>query len=218
MILNEIQKQEIADYVKSVTRYMETYDEVYDHILSSLSASKYESFNLGLVFNVIDEDFGGIEKLKEQEEGSQKSLYRKFHGDMIWEIVKTLKSSESLGLLVLGCIFYYGGGSFEFKRNIVLIGIVVLMLTPVMMFLFKVCIKERRQIKRSISNYALRYSSFFGMNVATSMFFFFLTRDAIFTVSSGTQFIVMLGLCFFLSVYLRAYLKVCRNSLKLKRS
>lgn len=36
MILNEIQKLEIADYVKSTTRYIETYDEVYDHVLSAL--------------------------------------------------------------------------------------------------------------------------------------------------------------------------------------
>lgn len=216
MILNEIQKQEVADYVKSITRYMETYDEVYDHILSSLGSSEHESFNLGLVFDIIDEDFGGIEKLKLQEESSQRSLYRNFHIDMIWEIVKTLKSLESLGLLVLGCIFYYGGASLQFKRSIVLISLAVIMLTPIMLFLFKVYIKERRQIKRSISNYALRYSSFFGMNVATSMFFFFLTRDPIFKVSPGTQFIIMLCLYFFLSVYLRAYLKVFRKSLKLK--
>jgi hypothetical protein len=216
MILNEIQKQEVADYVKSITRYMETYDEVYDHILSSLSSAKHESFNMVLVFGIIDEDFGGIEKLKQEEDSSQKVLNRNFHINMIWEMVRTFKSLESLCLLVLGFVFYYGGSSLEFKRKIVLISLVVIMLTPIILFLFKVFIKERRRIKPSINDYALRYSSFFGMQVATSMFFAFLVREPIFKLAPGTQFIVMLCLYFFLSVYLRAYMKVFSKSLKLK--
>lgn len=216
MILNEIQKHEIADYVKGITRYMETYDELYDHILSSLSSEKHASFNLGIVFNIIDEDFGGLEKIKQEEESSQKALYRSFRTSMVWEMVKTFKSIESLGLLVLGCVFYFGGASLEFKRNIVLISLVVMMLTPVMLYLYKTCIKERGRIKPSISNYALRYSSFFGMNTATSMYFVFLIRDPIFKLAPGTQFIIMLCLYFFLSVYLRAFIKVYRKPLKLK--
>ena len=218
MILNEIQKQDIADYVRAITRYMETYDELYDHILSSLSSENHESFNMGLVFKIINEDFGGIEKIKQEEENSQRALYRNFHTSIIWEMVKTFKSLESLGLLVLGCVFYYGGASLEFKRRIVLISLVVMMLTPIILFLYKVCIKERRRIKPSISNYALRYSSFIGMHTATSMFFGFLAKDPIFKVAPGTQFIIMLCLYFLLSVYLRAYLKVFRKPLKLKLS
>jgi hypothetical protein len=218
MILNEIQKQDIADYVRAITRYMETYDELYDHILSSLSSENHESFNMGLVFKIINEDFGGIEKIKQEEECSQKALYRSFHTSMIWEMVKTFKSLESLCLLVLGCVFYYGGATYELKKNIVLISLVVMMLTPIILYLFKVFIKERKRIKPSINNYALRYSSFFGMNVATSMFFAFLVREPIFELAPGTQFIIMLCLYFFLSVYLRAYVKVFRKPLKLKLS
>jgi hypothetical protein len=55
MILNEIQKQDVADYVRAITRYMETYDELYDHILSSLSSEHHESFNMGHLGN--GEDF-----------------------------------------------------------------------------------------------------------------------------------------------------------------
>jgi hypothetical protein len=216
MILNEIQKQEVADYVRAITRYMETYDELYDHILSSLSSENHESFNMGLVFKIINEDFGGIEKIKQEEECSQKALYRSFHTSMIWEMVKAFKSLESLCLLVLGCVFYYGGATYELKKNIVLISLVVMIFTPVILYVYKACYKEKGHIKPSNSNYALRDASFFGMNAAMSMYFVFLTKDPIIKASTGTQFIIMLCLYFFLSVYLRAYLSVFRKSYKLK--
>lgn len=216
MILNEIQRLEIADYVKSITRYIETYDEVYDHVLSSLTSRKHESFSMDLVFEIIDEDFGGVGNMKLEEESSQKALYRNFHTSMIWEMVKTFKSLESLLLLVLGCMFYYVGASFELKRTIILISLSVMMLTPVMSYLYKAFFKERGFIKPSKGNHALRDASFFGMNAATSMFFVFLTKDPIIKVYPSTQFIILLGLYFFLSIYLRAYMKVFRKSLRLK--
>lgn len=219
MILNETQKQEIADYVGIITRYMETYNELYDHILSALSAEKYESFNMSMVFNIIDEDFGGIKKIKLEEGNSQKALYKSFSASLKREMLNTFKFPAmltNLAYLGFGYILYHSGevsGKFSLAFKLISVAIMII---PLLLYWVKTLIIDRRRTKPSISNYALRYTSLLGMNFATSVILVFIAKHPLISLSSNAQFMILFGLYYLLSIYFRAYLKIYFRSIKLQ--
>lgn len=219
MILNETQKQEVADYVSGITRYIETYNEIYDHVLSALEQEEQKSFQIGLVSYIIDKDFGGAAKIQVEEQNSRIALYSSFSGTLKREMLNTFKFPaviNNIALLILGLIFYSGGAKSELLVPLAFIGSIVMMFTPIILMVYKTCIKERGQLKPSVSTYALQYTAIFGMNTAGCLFYLFAAREAIITLEVSTQIALMLGVYFILSIYLRAFLKIYSKSLRLK--
>jgi hypothetical protein len=219
MILNETQKQEIADYVFSITRYMETYNELFDHILSALSTDKSESFNMGLVFKIIEEDFGGIEKIKLEEEISRKALSKSFKLSLAREMLNSFKFPgiiSHLAYLAFGYILYdsgTAGGKFALAFKLLSVTIIIM---PMLLYGIKALILDKGRIKPAISNYALLYTSMLGMNFATTIILTFLTKNAVITLTNNTQLLIVFGSYFLLSTYFTAYLKIYKRTIKWK--
>lgn len=219
MILNEAQQQEVADYVSGITLYIETYNEIYDHVLSALEQEEQGPFQIGLVLHIIEKDFGGAAKIKEEEQHNRTALYSSFSGTLKTEMLNTFKFPaviNNIALLTLGLLFYFGGAKSETLVSVAFVGSIIMTFTPIILMVYKTCIREKGQSKPSVSTYALQYTAMFGMNTAGCLFYLFAARDAIFTLEHSTQIALILGVYFFLSVYLRAFLKVYRKSLRLK--
>ena len=219
MILNEIQKQEVADYVKSITRYMETYNEVYDHLLSALEQEQQATFHMSLVKDVVNSDFGGEKQIRQEEESARQALYGSFSKMLKQELLNTFKFPailNNLALLSLGLIFYFGKANSQTIVSVSIAGTLIILLVPLLLFVYKSYILERQQAKPSISSYALRYNALFGLNTATCVFYVSFSWDVLTAMEPGVLVAIMSGTYFFLSVFLRAYLKMYNSALRLK--
>jgi hypothetical protein len=82
MVLTLENKLEIVDYIGGVPKYQETFDEVYDHIISALSSTENAEFNIGLVRDIVNEDFGGFEQIVLNETEFEKRFVRTCMGDV----------------------------------------------------------------------------------------------------------------------------------------
>lgn len=220
MILNEIQKQEIADYVKSITRYMETYDEVYDHLLSAVEQEQQATFHMSLIKDVINSDFGGEKQIRQEEENTRQALYGGFSKMLTREMLNTFKFPailNNLALLSLGLILYFCNANSQTIVSVSIAGTLIILLIPLLLFVYKSYILERQQAKPSVSHYALRYNALFGLNAATCVFYVSFSWDVLTAVEPGVLVAIMCGAYYFLSVFLRAYLKMYNNALRLKQ-
>ncbi|MEO8886013.1 MAG: hypothetical protein ABI367_08115 [Mucilaginibacter sp.] len=66
----------LQDNLRKVLTYRETYEEVYDHILSAL-ANEPDNINIGDALNkIIQNDFGGYEKLSRLEKTIKRALVK----------------------------------------------------------------------------------------------------------------------------------------------
>ncbi|QNR85510.1 hypothetical protein H9N25_03270 [Pedobacter riviphilus] len=73
MRLTAQQHQEIKGYIFDVPKYIETYNEVYDHVVNALE-DKDEAYSTELVAKIINDDFGSFNEIKQQEELYQKQI------------------------------------------------------------------------------------------------------------------------------------------------
>lgn len=221
MKLTEIQKQEIADYVAANTVYIETYNELYDHVLSALAEEDQDTFHMGLVTDVINSDFGDVKQIRQQEENTRQALYGSFSKMLKRELLNTFRFPaimHNLALLSLGLLFYFGEASSQTIVSVTIAGSLIILLIPLLLFVYKAYILERREAKPSVSNYALRYNALFGLNTATLVFYLSFSWDVLTALEPGILVAIMWATCFFLSIFLRAFLKMYNSALKFKLS
>ncbi|WP_295655655.1 hypothetical protein [uncultured Mucilaginibacter sp.] len=89
MKLNEEQLQDLKQELRYATRYQETYDELLDHVVTAIDNmdTKEELYATTLTKNIIDNEFGGYEALKDMEKNHARlvmSAMSKKH----WENIK----------------------------------------------------------------------------------------------------------------------------------
>lgn len=219
MNLDEIQKQKIADHIKGITAFAETYNELYDHVLSAIGSENHHTFSMDVVANILDEDFGGPSKIKLEEQNHMKELSQSFSGLLRREMLDTFKFPAIAANLIMLAVCYlaYSYGAAEgAKIKVLTATLIISMFIPPLLYFVKVYIIDKGQTKPSIKNPALKSMSLFGMNVATFLTFAFLIPEPLFSLSPVTRYLILLGAYFLLGVYIRAYLKIFNNTLKLK--
>jgi hypothetical protein len=103
---NQQQKQQLQEYLRKGLKYRETYEEVYDHILTVLESKPVGIPFAGTVNAIIREDFGGSNNLWVVENNCRKGVEKA----MIRKYVNYLKSffkiSSLIYIIPLLCIFY----------------------------------------------------------------------------------------------------------------
>jgi len=174
---------------------------------------------MDVVAKILDEDFGGTSKIKLEEENHQKELSRSFSRFLKREMFNTFTFpaiTGNLTILALCYLLYTGEAGEETKINVLGATLIILMFIPFLMYMVKAYIIDRNQIKPSIKNSALKSISLLGMDVAVFVTFAFLPTESLFDLSMATKFLILLGTYLLLSIYIRAYLKVYNNTLKLK--
>jgi hypothetical protein len=89
MKLNKSQKAEVSKLVYDNVKYNETYQEVLDHVISSLESELDEKITFHQKLNQIwDEDFGGYENLPILEKQREKEVNKQI-GKRHFEIFKS---------------------------------------------------------------------------------------------------------------------------------
>jgi hypothetical protein len=217
MMLTPGNKQEIADYIGGVIRYQETFDEVYDHILSGVCVCHNPEFSISNVREIVEVDFGGLQQITENEKEYERTFLRSCMRDLKEQMLRSFKFPAILihVFLLLVCVFvfqysaYFSVGIREFAEAI-LLGLIVLS----GIYLFNRYVYRRTQkpsIKFKFIEWAVCICSAFSFN----MTMLFLNKNSIFELSPEVKFLIAAAMFLTLTNFLIAYYKVYHTRLRI---
>jgi hypothetical protein len=111
MRLSRKQLEEVDSYLYGLTKYRETFQELKDHVLSALRDLDASTFDLQLVKDIVDEDFGGQDHLLKYEALCMRSSTRQYLRLLGMEMLNTFKWSGLVrNLFVIWfCAMIYDG-------------------------------------------------------------------------------------------------------------
>jgi hypothetical protein len=122
------QKQLLQDNLKEILTYRETYEEVYDHILSAL-ANEPDDITIGDAINkIMRNDFGGYKKLQQLEKTIKKALVK----DTLQQYCKLLGTYFQVPALFYTIIFIGTIWYFISMMNLSILGWAILLLVPML--------------------------------------------------------------------------------------
>ncbi len=210
------QKQEVKDWIFIVPKYRETFNELYDHILNALKDIE-APFNTNLVDEIVLKDFGGYQMVAENEKIYRNVIGKRYMKFFNLEMLNTFKWPgifSNLSVLTLCLMFYFSARNTNFDtKNIILSSIIIC--SFVLLFgLARIIINRIKYLKVSILDDYLMHIYTFGISIVTIFVIFFLGKDSSVETSGHTKLIITLGIYFFSSVYVRAFIKFYNQKLK----
>jgi hypothetical protein len=212
MRLTEEQKAEIRDYIVTVPKFRETYNELYDHILNALEDSE-TTFSIDEVIAVVNRDFGGFNEIVYQEKIYQKEIGKKYNLYFRSQFLETLRWYGIWPFLFCAIIFY-GSQTKPFNIKYMLLGTIICFVCVAVVGFAKIVINRVRYSKYSILDSYLGLECSFGIAVVNTFLHLVLKED-IFNLSDNGKLIAMLSIYFFCVIYVRTFLKTYKTKFKI---
>lgn len=216
MVLTLENKLEIVDYIGGVPKYQETFDELYDHIISALAYSENSEFNIGLVREIVEADFGGFEQIKTNETAFEKAFVQTCMGDIKRELVAAFRFPGILVnmlLLLVSFLIYRMLDQYEYGLK-VLVGFIYLgMFILLIEYVFTRYFLNPNSKPTVRIKFMITFLALCG-NVITSANLFFLNAAPIFGVSSNVKHFLATAIFFLFSNLFFAYSKVYKKRLR----
>jgi len=209
MKLTEDQLAEIRVYIFHKPRFRETYNELYDHILNSLEDMEGE-FNMSMVTNIVNNDFGGFDKIQAHEELYQKEVTRKYKRLLWKEMLNTFKFPDILGnfiLLGLTIILYSASLNLDISTKSMYQALIIVAIVPMSLYLIKRFIVDRKHSKLSIKYDVMHHMWLLGF-FFSQLILALVNFQSYIHLSLHGSFIIASVFFFISSVYIRAYNKL----------
>jgi hypothetical protein len=208
MRLTEEQKQEIKDYIVSVPRFRETFNELYDHLVNSFENNEVE-FSIDEVNRIVNADFGGFSEIVSQEKLYQKELSKKYNKHFRQEMLNTFKWPQLIGnaiVLALCLIMYHQGKSVLLNLKPMLSAIIILVYGIAIFGFSKIIRNKFKHAKYSILDNYFGYACSFGV-IFVNPSIHALNKNNSFGIGDQARLLILLSVFFFCSVYVRAFIK-----------
>lgn len=215
MKLSSVEKKEISDYVFTIGRYVETYNEVYDHVLNAL-AEMPGTFQINLVQQIVEVDFGGVKVIRKQENSYQKQIKRRYLRLLGVEMLATFKPRAilpNLILLLLCYVLYSSNANLPALFKTIYLSILVLIVMAGLFWIVYRYIIHRKTKKDSIKSELLFGLLFLPIGFINVFFNMLLTGDHTHISINGIH-ISLLAIFFLTSIYLRALMKLYTEKIK----
>lgn len=212
MELTEEQKAEIQGYIVTVPVYRETYNELYDHILNAL-ADQEGIYHIDEVLKVVDNDFGGFNKVVEQEEIYHKEIGKKFNKQFRLQFFDTLKW-QGIGLLIVCLILYYSNKTSPFYIKPMVSASTICLMSVTIFGYARIIVNAVRFSKYSILDGHLGYACSFGLST-TNLFLGGFINGHILELSDNNKLIAILILFSFASIYAITFIKFYARKFKI---
>jgi hypothetical protein len=217
MELNSTQKKAIGDYIFGITRYIETYNEIYDHVLNAIDQED-GIFGMEAVIQIINRDFGGKAGVRQQEESFQKQLKLSHLRLIGLQMIDSFRPSQLLPNLIvmLLCFILY-------TANLQLISLfktVYFSILSLLVFAGIVWIVYRYVLNRQTMKDSLKGELIFGLIfLPISLINIFAnalpSRTLSINVSVDGKNLLALVIFFFLAIYLQSFFRLYKEKLKL---
>ena len=215
MKLTEIEKEEAKNWIISVPKYRETYNELYDHILNSLKDMD-GTFSTDIVDEIVLKDFGGYQAVVTEEKLYQISSGKQYNKIFRNEFINTFKWPRNIGnviILVLCIILYYNFETTYFTIKAILLSALICFVSVAIFGFSKIILNKRKYFKYSILDNYLAYTSTFGLIMTNWLMGSFISKHSFLDINSDTKLIITLFLFFFSSVYVRAFINFYNQKL-----
>lgn len=209
MQLNELEKKEIEEYIFTVGKYIETYNEVYDHVLNTL-AEIPGPYQINLVQKIIEVDFGGTKTIRKQENIYQKQIKRRYVKLIGLEMLYTFKLRQvlpNLMLLLLCYVLYVNNTNVAALFKTIYLSFLILIVLVGLFWIIYRYVIHRKTKKDSIKSELIFGLLFLPLGFINIFFNMVLTKENT-SISLNTQHIILLALFFVISVYIRAFMKL----------
>ena len=108
------EKQWLQDYLNKALRYRETYDEIYDHILTALEHESAAEFFETTVYNVIEKEFGGSNNMLYMEVQSKRAISPEIKMQYRRKFTEWFKLPLVAYTLIITAFNFYFSGSKHF--------------------------------------------------------------------------------------------------------
>ncbi len=171
MIVTQAQQESIREVLWHNLKFKETFDELYDHILTSIEHTETsEKPPHEIAADIIKNEFGGWEKLKELEVSRQKKIQAQLRGKL-WKLMKGYFRFPLIVFTLLASgSFYYAAD--HLPRKVMML---VLMGTVIMPFVMwcRIAPKNRwsKKYKASIKENAAEYIGTLGFGLFNCLMF-----------------------------------------------
>jgi hypothetical protein len=216
MLLTLENKLEIVGYVSGISRYQETFNEVYDHIVMALESSDSSAFTISLVTEIIIADFGGREQIVADETAYEKAFVRTCMKNLRKELVGAFRLPAILlnaSLLTVWYLLYQLMGMYPFGIKLIALSIFALAAVPLISNYFRRYLFNRTR-KPSVKYIAINPILIFWLNFMTSISLFFLNPESIIQVSSSVRYLIAAGTFYMFSNCLVACFRVYKKRLR----
>jgi len=210
MELTLVQQQEVVQVISDATKYRETYDEVYDHVLSRLAASN-QIYTLALVNEILLNDFGGKTEILAEENVYAKNINKQYFRAFKEEILNTFKwptAMANISLILFWVFLYYSSLNTGFNSKPLTAAIGVIVILMCLFYYLKRYYLDRKSKKPSIKYSFLQASTSIGISFYVFAFFWFISKDSLVDIDNNLKTIIVLSLFCFTSIYLRAFIKL----------
>lgn len=221
MKLSPQQDINLREYIRDVVRYRETYEEVYDHVMSALEQHNYRCTAEEAINQILREDFGGYENLRYMEIEAKATVVANSVGKFVGFMLSYFKWPRLLYTLALGALIYFTLGQVRLQP-LMFEGIFALViLTPGILsmrryylvgYLFRDTKRSiRDDIFARISMVPTRLFVFLGLGIVISI-------DKYHNIWNNATPSVLTALYLLSGIYLLAIVQLYRDEFKMRIS
>jgi hypothetical protein len=209
------QIQLLKKYLRDTLSYRETYEEIYDHILSAIENCTADVSFEEAVNGIINSDFGGVKGLVKIEKQYYSSAVEEVISQQWYNFVGNFKFPQLIySLVLLGSIFY--GMLYFTAQSYITVGLIfALVMVPgvfviVRYFMIGYALKDT---KRSIKDKIIGQVASKPLLVFNPGVVFLIGKNQVSLWLNTHPFIVSL-LLFTVTLYVIAFVKLCRHDFK----
>jgi hypothetical protein len=216
MKLNKEELAEVSQYILTLTRYKETYDEMYDHVLSLLE-EKEELFDSRLISEIVNDNFGGHEQILKNEAISLEELKRSSGRSLMEETLSQLrsfKSLDNLSLLFICLVFFFQSMDGTFNPVFLIYAMFFVAFYPILVYLYKTYFVNRSLVKPSMKNVFLLRIGLYGCFLSSVFYLLLLSQHSLFEITNHTKTVMSLVLYYFSSIYIRSFRAFYKKKIK----
>lgn len=217
MRLTEEELIELRMYLLAITKYRETYNEIYDHVLNALE-HREGVYSIGIVRDIVIEDFGTVPQIEEQEVSYQKQVNRKF-SRLLWkEMLNTFKFPQvaiNVFFIIVGLLLYLTCRNFDIDVKIISKTILYSLFFPALLVVYRRFFVERRRIKISVIGGFLNLAWMQALLLVQLINALLFGNNRIVEMQAPYKFLTVLLLFFVTSVYVRAFVKLYQKKIRI---
>jgi len=133
MMITQAQQENIKEILWHNLKFRETFDELYDHILTSIERTETdEKLPYEIATDILKNEFGGWEKLKELETSRQKEIQKHLR-KKLWELMKGyFRFPLIMFTLLASGSFYYAAD--HLPRKVIMLVLFCTVMSPFIMW------------------------------------------------------------------------------------
>lgn len=207
MKLSKEELAEVSRHIHTLTRYKETYDEIYDHVINVLE-EREGAFNSDMVSQILRDDFGGDLQIIKNETICLEELNRGYSRSLMEEIFCRFGYPQLMNniLLLCFCLLFY----FEMTANIfdtihLINAVFIFLCYPFMRYLYYTYFVNRNLVKPTMKNVFLLRIGLCGCFLSVLLYFLLLSQQSFFEISNHTRTIICMVTYYCTSVYIRSF-------------